>query len=200
VYAIVLRSQALGKPVTGRNVRAQPGLTTQMAPIDLSPSSLKERARRTARGSLPPAGVDAEAAHAGLDGRQRRAIRQRLRRTRAMRRARVAELGALVADMQGRGRWNQTLVDRRAGELERADRELANLELALRGQAPLAFAGVVECGTCGRLAGATDKHCTGCGRELSARTAPAPGETGGTGTTARLGTDATVVGDLTTIR
>jgi hypothetical protein len=175
-----------------------------MAPIDLSPSSFKERARQTARGSLPPAGVDPDASREGLDGRQRRAIRQRLRRTRALRRARVAELGALVADMQGRGRWNQPLVDRWAGELERADREVANLELALRGQAPLAFAGVVECEACGRLAGATDKHCTGCGRELTARSAPAAGETGGTGgtgtTAAGSGRDATVVGDLTTIR
>jgi hypothetical protein len=167
-----------------------------MARIDFSPSRIKERARRTAGGSLPPAGVDPDASRDGPDGRQRRAIRQRLRRTRATRRARVAELGALVADMQGRDRWNQSLVDRWAGEIERSDREIANLELALRGDAPLAFAGVVECEACGRLAGATDKHCAGCGRELPARSAPAPRETG-TGSTGR---DATLVGDLTTIR
>jgi hypothetical protein len=183
-------------PVTGRNVRAQPGLTTQMARIDLSLSTLKQRARRTARGSLPPAGVDPDATRDPIDGRRRRAIRQRLRRTRAVRRARVAELGALVADMQGRGRWNQRLVDGWVGDLERADREVDNLERALRGEIPLAFAGVAECGSCGRLAGATDSYCAGCGRELSARSAPAPGETGASGTTR----DATLVGDLTTIR
>jgi hypothetical protein len=166
-----------------------------MARIDLSLSNLKQRARRTARGSLPPAGVDPAAPRDTIDGRQRRAIRQRLRRTRAVRRARVAELGALVADMKGRGRWNQTLVDGWAGELERADGEVANLERALRGEVPLTFAGVVECGSCGRLAGATDAYCAGCGRELSARSAPARGETAASGTRS----DATLVGDLTTI-
>jgi hypothetical protein len=111
-------------------------------------------------------------------------------------RARVADLGALAADMEGRGRWNQSLVDRWASDLERADREIANLELALRGEAPLTFAGVVECEACGRLAGATDKHCAGCGRELAARSESPPREADASGT----GRDATLVGDLTTIR
>jgi hypothetical protein len=154
-------------PVSGRIVRAQHGLTTQMARFELSFSRITERARRTARGSLPPAGVDPLATPVGPDGRSRRAIRQRLRRTRSLRRARVAELGALVADMRGRGRWNERLVDERAVEIDRDGAELTALELALRGERTIADAPVVECAACGRIGGVDDRYCAGCGRELA---------------------------------
>jgi hypothetical protein len=137
-----------------------------MARIELSPGGIAERARRTARGSLPPAGVDDGAAPAGPDGRRRRAIRQRLRRTRSLRRARVAELGALVADMQGRGRWNQKLVDDWAADIDRGQAEAHDLERALQGELPLADAPIAECGTCGRIVGAGEQFCTGCGNPL----------------------------------
>lgn len=147
----------------GRIVRAPIGLDIQMAPIDLSPSHVAERARQTARGSLPPAGADTEAVITGPDGRRRRAIRQRLRRTRALRRARVAELGLLAADMQRRGHWNQELIDDRALELHAGDRELDALARALRGEADLADAQAEECVQCGRIGGAGEQFCTGCG-------------------------------------
>lgn len=164
-----------------------------MARIDLSFSRFAERARRTACGSVPPAGVDPDARHDGPDGPRRRAIRQRLRRTRALRRARVADLGALVADMRARGRTNQRLVDDRVAEIERADDELAGLARALRGELPLTDVPVVECAACGRIGGKDDSFCAGCGRELVARSAPARGET-------NASSGATLVGDLTTIR
>jgi hypothetical protein len=168
-----------------------------MTKLKLSIADVRERARRTARGSLPPAGVDPDrAAEPGPDGRSRRAIRQRLRRTRAVRRARVTELGALVADMQSRGRWNQDLVDTWVRELDAADAELRGLDQALRGQVPLddlvALRLVARCGSCGRIGGAGDGFCAGCGREL-ARTAEPPGETGDQ-------RSATLVGELTTIQ
>ena len=147
----------------GRIVRAPIGLDIQMARIDLSPSHVVERSRQTARGSLPPAGADTEAVVAGPDGRRRRAIRQRLRRTRALRRARVAELGLLAAEMQGRGQWNQKLIDDRALELDAGDRELDALPRALRGDADLAQAHASECTQCGRIGGAGEQFCTGCG-------------------------------------
>jgi hypothetical protein len=136
-----------------------------MARIELSFSRFAERARRTARGSLPPAGTDPEAQPAGPDGRRRRAIRQRLRRTRALRRARVAELGVLVADMRGRGRWNQSLVDDWTAAIERDRNELAGLELALRGERELGDVAVGECDVCGRIGAAGERYCAGCGRE-----------------------------------
>ena len=168
-----------------------------MAKLKLSIADVRERARRTARGSLPPAGVDPDRApEPGPDGRTRRAIRQRLRRTRAVRRARLSELGALVADMQSRGRWNQDLVDTWVRELDAADAELRGLDQALHGEVPLddliALRLVARCGSCGRIGGAGDGFCAGCGREL-ARTAEPAGETGDR-------RSATLVGDLTTIQ
>ena len=168
-----------------------------MTKLKLDIAGVRERARRTARGSLPPAGVDPDrAAEPGPDGRSRRAIRQRLRRTRAVRRARVTELGALVADMQSRGRWNQDLVDTWVRELDAADAELRGLDQALRSEVPLddliALRLVARCGSCGRIGGAGDGFCAGCGREL-ARAAEPPGETGDQ-------RSATLVGELTTIQ
>jgi hypothetical protein len=167
----------------------------------LSLNDVRERARRTARGSLPPAGVDLDAAAepggAGPDPRDRRAIRQRLRRTRAVQRARVADLGALAADMQGRDRWNQDLIDKWVRELDSGDAELRGLEQALRGELALddliALRVVAQCGACGRVAGAADAFCAGCGRDLAttARSAPATGESSH---------GHTLVGQLTTIQ
>jgi hypothetical protein len=164
----------------------------------LSLTDLRERARRTARGSLPPAGIDPDAApDAGADGRARRAIRQRLRRTRAVRRARVAELGALAAEMHARGRWNEGLVDTWVRELDTSDAELRGLDQALRGDVALddliAVHVVAQCGACGRIAGTSDAFCAGCGRDLAttARNVPAPGESAG---------GHTLVGELTTIQ
>jgi hypothetical protein len=134
-------------------------------------SRLSHRARRSARGSIPPAGAEAHAP--SPDGRDRRLIRQRLRRTRRVRDARLAELGVLVAEMQRRGRWNESLIEEWTSELEMAGREGRELEQALRGERPLAeliAAGLVgQCGACGRIAGAADRFCVGCGRELGAR-------------------------------
>jgi hypothetical protein len=167
----------------------------------LSLDDVRERARRTARGSTPPAGIDPDAAPPpggwGPDPRARRAIRQRLRRSRAVHRARVAELGALAADMHARGRWNQDLVDKWVRDLDTGDAELRGLEQALRGEVALddliALRVVAQCGACGRIAGTADAFCAGCGRELAvtARTA-----------TARSETDSghTLVGELTTIQ
>jgi hypothetical protein len=169
-----------------------------MAKPKLSLKDVRERARRTARGSTPPAGIDPDAAPpAGPDGRARRAIRQRLRRGRAVRRVRVAELGALAADMHARGRWNQDLVDKWVNDLDSSGAELRGLEQALRGQVALddliALRVVAQCGACGRIAGTADTFCAGCGRELSltARTAPARAETD---------SGHTLVGQLTTIQ
>jgi hypothetical protein len=134
-----------------------------MPRIDLSPGAIAQRARQTARGSLPPAGVDEAAPADGPDGRHRRAIRQRLRRTRALRRARLAELGLLAADMHSRGRWNEQLVDDWARTIDAGDSELDGLDRALRGDATLADAGVAECAACGRIAGVGEQFCTGCG-------------------------------------
>ena len=163
----------------------------------LSIADIRERARRTARGSLPPAGLDPDAApEPGPDGQARRAIRQRLRRTRAVRKARMSELGALAAEMQGQGRWNQELVDNWVRELDAADAEVKGLDQALRGEVPLddliALRLVAQCGACGRIGGSGDSFCAGCGREL-ARTAQPAGETPD-----RAG--ATIAGDLTTIQ
>jgi hypothetical protein len=146
---------------------------------------------------VPPAGIDPDAApEQGPDGRSRRAIRQRLRRTRAVRAVRVSELGALVAEMQGRGHWNQDLVDGWVRELDAADAELRGLDQALRGQVGLddliALRLVARCGACARIGGSGDAFCAGCGREL-ARTATPAGE-------ARERGDQTLVGELTTIQ
>jgi hypothetical protein len=164
----------------------------------LSLSDMRERARRTARGSLPPAGIDPDAApETGPDGRARRAIRQRLRRTRAMHRARVAELGALTAEMHARGRWNQDLADKWVLELDASGTELHGLGQALRGDVALddliALRVVAQCGACGRIAGTADAFCAGCGRDLAttARSAPARDESA---------TGHTLVGQLTTIQ
>jgi hypothetical protein len=163
----------------------------------LSIADIRERARRTARGSLPPAGVDPDAPpFAGPDGQDRRAIRQRLRRTRAVRNARLSELGALAAEMQGRGQWNQELVDNWVRELDAADAEVKGLGQALRGEVPLddliALRLVAQCRACGRIGGSGDSFCAGCGREL-ARTALPAGETPDRAST-------TLAGDLTTIQ
>jgi hypothetical protein len=165
----------------------------------LSIADLRERARRTARGSVPPAGIDPDVApEPGPDGRSRRAIRRRLRRTRAVRRARVSELGALVAEMQRRGQWNEDLVDGWVRELDAADAELRGLDQALRGEVALddliALRLAAQCGACGQIGGAGDAFCTGCGREL-ARTAK-PATESGQGD--RHGD--TLAGDLTTIQ
>jgi hypothetical protein len=164
----------------------------------LSFSDIRERARHTARGSLPPAGIDPDAPpETGADGRARKAIRQRLRRTRAVHRARVAELGALAAEMQARGRWNQDLVDKWVRELDTSDAELRGLEQALRGEVALddliAVHVLAQCGACGRIAGTADFFCAGCGRDLAttARSVPARDESPG---------DHTLVGELTTIQ
>jgi hypothetical protein len=159
-------------------------------------SAMAERARHAARGSHPPAGVDPAAlAEPGPDGRHRRAIRQRLRRTRSVRRARVSELGLLVAEMQARGRWNSDLVDEWVRELDRDGAELRGLEQALCGDVQLddlvALRVVAECGACGRIGGAGDNFCAGCGRELPAG-APARRKETAAGNT--------LAGDLTTIQ
>jgi hypothetical protein len=163
----------------------------------LSIADVRDRARRTARGSLPPAGVDPDAPPVpGPDGQDRRAIRQRLRRTRAVRKARLSELGALAAEMQGQGRWNQELVDNWVRELDAADAEVKGLGQALHGEVPLedliALRLVARCGACGRIGGSGDSFCAGCGREL-ARTAQPAGETPDRAST-------TLAGDLTTIQ
>ena len=168
-----------------------------MSKLKLRLATLRERARNTARGSLPPAGIDPDAApEPGPDGKDRRAIRQRLRRTRAVRKARMSELGTLVAEMQGQGRWNQELVDTWVRELDAADAELKGLGQALNGEVPLedliALRLVAQCGACGRIGGAGDSFCAGCGREL-ARTAEPAGETPDR-------RSSTLVGDLTTIQ
>ena len=164
----------------------------------VSISDMRDRARRTARGSLPPAGVDPDAGpESGPDGRGRRVIRQRLRRTRAVRRARLAELGAVCAEMHGRGRWNDDLIDKWVRELDTSSAELRGLEQALRGEVSLddliAVHVLAQCGACGRLAGTGDAFCAGCGRELAAtaRTAPAREESP---------ERHTLVGELTTIQ
>ena len=167
-----------------------------MAKLKPNLRAIPERARRAAGGSMPPAGLDPGArVEAGPDGRHRRAIRQRLRRTRAVRRARLSELGLLVADMHARGHWNGELVDEWVRELDRDDAELRGLEQALRGDVALedltALRVVAECGACGRIGGAAESFCAGCGRELPART-PAP-------RTERAGGN-TLVGGLTTIQ
>lgn len=138
----------------------------------LSLSELRERARRTARGSNPPAGVDPDAApEGGPDGRRRRAIRQRLRRTRSVREARLSELGTLAAEMHAHGRWNDDLVDKWVREIDSGDAELRGLEQALRGDLALddliAAHVVAECSSCGRIGGTSDTFCAGCGRELA---------------------------------
>jgi hypothetical protein len=168
-----------------------------MTKLKLSIADVRERARRTARGSLPPAGVDPDAVpEAGPDGRDRRAIRQRLRRTLAVRQARLSELGALAADMQARGRWNQDLVDTWVRELDAADAELRGLGQALRGEVALgdliALRLIAQCGACARIGGSGDSFCTRCGREL-ARTAQHAGVAGER-------SSHTLVGDLTTIQ
>jgi hypothetical protein len=168
-----------------------------MPKLKLRIADVRERARQTARGSLPPAGVDPDAVpEPGPEGKDRRAIRQRLRRTRAVRRARLSELGTLAAEMQSRGRWNQDLVDSWVRELDAADAELKGLDQALRGQVPLddlvALRLVAQCGACGRIGGAGDSFCAGCGREL-ARTAEPAGESPDRRST-------TLAGDLTTIQ
>ena len=146
-----------------------------MSRINLTFKRISARARSSAAGSLPPAGADP--AVPGPDGRERRLIRQRLRRTRHVRDARLSELGVLVAEMQSRGRWNQALVEEWASELEIAGREDRELAQALRGERPLAElvrTGLVgQCETCGRIAGAADRYCAGCGRELAATRKPA---------------------------
>jgi hypothetical protein len=110
--------------------------------------------------------------------------------------ARLSELGALVAEMQSRGRWNDDLVDTWVRELDAADAEVRGLDQALRGEVPLddliALRLVAQCGACGRIGGAGDSFCAGCGREL-ARTAQPAGESG------ERSSD-TLVGDLTTIQ
>ena len=147
-----------------------------MSRIKLTFKRIANRARTTAGGSLPPAGADP--AVPGPDGRERRLIRQRLRRTRHVRDARLSELGVLVAEMQRRGRWNQSLVEEWSSELEIAGREDRELAQALRGERPLAelvSTGLVgQCDSCGRIAGAADSFCAGCGRELAATRKPAP--------------------------
>ena len=176
---------------------AGPGFRRTMSKLKLSIADVRERARNTARGSLPPAGIDPDAVpEAGPDGRSRRAIRQRLRRTRALRRARLSELGLIVSEMHARGRWNQELVDGWVRELDAADAELRGLNQALRGEVPLddliALRLVAQCGACGRIGGAGDSFCAGCGRELP-RTAQPAGETGDR-------RSATLVENLTTIQ
>jgi hypothetical protein len=160
-------------------------------------AGVRERARTTARGTVPPAGIDPDAPpEPGPDGKDRRAIRQRLRRTRAVRRARLSELGTLSAEMQARGHWNQDLVDNWVRELDAADAELKGLDQALRGEVPLedliALRLVAQCGACGRIGGAGDSFCAGCGREL-ARTAVPAGESPDR-------RSSTLVGELTTIQ
>ena len=90
-----------------------------------------------------------------------------------MRDARLSELGVLVAEMQTRGRWNQSLVEEWASELEIAGREDRELAQALRGERPLAElvrTGLVgQCEGCGRIAGAADHFCAGCGQDLEAK-------------------------------
>jgi hypothetical protein len=139
----------------------------------LSIDAVRDRARRTARGSLPSAGIEPAAPAAGIDSRRRRAVRQRLRRTRSVRRARVVELGVLVADMHGRGRWNERLVDDWVRELDRGDAEQRELERALQGDVAwddlVARRVVAECPDCGRLGGADDAFCAGCGRATAPR-------------------------------
>jgi len=158
--------------------------------------AIPARARRAAGGSLPPAGVDPTAqVEAGPDGRHRRAIRQRLRRTRSVRRARLSELGLLTAEMHARGRWNAELIDERVRELDRDDAERRGLEQALRGDVALddlvALHVVAECGACGRIGGAAETFCAGCGRELPKR-GPAPRR--------ETAASNTLVGELTTIQ
>lgn len=172
------------------------GSDSTMAKLKPDFSAIKERTRRAARGSTPPAGVDPDTApEPGPDGSHRRAIRQRLRRTRSVRRARLSELGLLVAEMHARGRWNQELVDDWARELERADSEVRGLEQALRGDLELDdLIGrriVAQCGACGRIGGAAEKFCAGCGRRLPAGSVRPRTESPGS---------QTLVGELTTIR
>jgi hypothetical protein len=139
-----------------------------MSRIKRTIDSISRRARQTARGSLPPAGTDAAPAHGVRD---RRLLRQRLRRTRHVREARLTELGVLVAEMQRRGRWNDSLVEEWTDEIERAAREQGELDEALRGGRPLGeLVGsglVAQCETCGRIGGSADRYCAGCGSELT---------------------------------
>jgi hypothetical protein len=142
----------------------------------LSPKRMSGRVaatvNRAAAGSEVPAGQDPATA-AATTARERGVMRRRVRRLRRVREVLLHELGALVFEMERRGRSREPLLRRKLDQLQVVEDEAGGLLAALgdeRSLVEVVSAGIVgACGNCGTLV-STDAHfCSNCATSVSAR-------------------------------
>jgi len=142
----------------------------------LSPKRMSDRVAatldRAAAGSEVPAGQDPAAAGA-TTARERGVMRRRVRRLRRVREVLLHELGALVFEMERRGRRREALLRRKVDQLRVVDDEAAGLAAALGGDRSLfeiVSAGIVgACRTCGTLVSTDARFCSNCATPVSAQ-------------------------------
>jgi hypothetical protein len=142
----------------------------------LSPKRMSDRVAatvdRVAAGSEVPAGQDPASARA-TTARERGIMRRRVRRLRRVREVLLHELGALVFEMERRGRRRDVLLRHKIDQLRVVEDESAGLIAALgeeRSLVEVVSAGIVgACGTCGTLMSTDARFCSNCATPVSAQ-------------------------------
>ncbi len=151
----------------------------------LLPKRVDQSVERAASGSAVPAGTEPAPERSQAGSRERGKARRRLRQLRRMREALLLELGALVFEMERRGRRDAGMLQVRVDRL-RAIEEEASAHSAVLGDdrrmEELVAAGVAgECGNCGTLMSVADNFCPNCATPFSRRARRGAHPAGGDG-------------------
>lgn len=102
--------------------------------------------------------------------RERTQVRRRARYLRKLRELQLRDLGGFLLEQARRGRRSPEIVQTKLAGVLETDRELRELERALKRRIPLREvreAGVGgACPACGTVHGSSDRYCSWCGQKL----------------------------------